>query len=353
MTQFNSVKRNFLLSISLGALIMTSLTGTAEAKWSAPRCLAQCNKTILGNSDTKLNNCASNCDNTKMINLLYPNYYRLNPSNLEHFLDALKYQQSAKKKEQITLEDDMKKTKSKSKLKDLNKKQDKLISEINALGAQIEKISAHHNIIQGKGSTPSKESEEGLKKALDDVPAQAQEATEAQKAAQMKAEESEKAGHSIRRASKSPPPVPSRKSSSVTASEHTPIGSLPPAYSPPSLPPSDLPPQLPPLPHKTVDLEEKHSEQTMHGEETEHHTTASTHEPNGDEPMKIGNGPAPKKIPTPPIMSNKKPLTYKEKQALLNAQPGTTTPETPRIPECTKCPKRTNNLQQTRNWKYV
>jgi hypothetical protein len=147
MNTTSTKKKVSFLSMALASLIVTSLsTGTAEASWSGPRCATQCSKLIIGNSDTKLNECAKNCDNTKMIDRLAPDYYRLNPTNLTHFLDALKYQQSVKQKEHTNIESDIttetnKKEPSNSKIKDLNKKQDKLLSEINKLGAQIEKIS--------------------------------------------------------------------------------------------------------------------------------------------------------------------------------------------------------------------
>ena len=133
-------KKISFLSIALGSLIVTSLsTGNAEASWSGPRCSLQCTKSKIGKSDTKLNECATNCDNTKIMDILLPNADKLNADNQKHFQTALKYQQSTIEKQ---LKAEMgKKKPSQSKIRDLNAKQDTLIAEINRVGSQTEEVS--------------------------------------------------------------------------------------------------------------------------------------------------------------------------------------------------------------------
>ena len=224
-------KRISFLSLALGSLIVTSLsTGNAEAGWSGPRCTAQCSKLYIGNSNTKLNDCATNCDNTKMIDILYPNYYKLNPVNVEHFLDALKYQQSIKQKEHTIIESNLKtemgkKKPSTSKQKELHKKQEKLASEINKLGLQIQKISAHHATIQGNSSnTPPKE-----------------EATEHSTSLPEKQAEETKApkrSKSRPRSTRSTSKLPSSEETKTPehSTDGSDISSKPPTYEPPALP---------------------------------------------------------------------------------------------------------------------
>ena len=127
MTTINAKKKTSLLSIALGSLIMTSLsTGSAQASWSAARCTIQCTKSSVSKSDTKLNDCTTNCDNTKIIDILLPNADKLNADNQKHFQSTLKYQQSTIEK-QLKAETAKGKKASQSKIKGLNEKQDKLI----------------------------------------------------------------------------------------------------------------------------------------------------------------------------------------------------------------------------------
>jgi len=142
----NAKKKVSFLSIALGSLVVTGLsTGSAEASWGAPRCKTQCSKIVVGKDEKKVNDCATNCKNIDIMDVLRPNAAKLNETNKKHFQTALKYQQSIKEKEHTKIEGQLKaetakKKPSQSKIKDLNKKQDKLIAEINSLGSEIESM---------------------------------------------------------------------------------------------------------------------------------------------------------------------------------------------------------------------
>ena len=146
MIRTNTKKKISFLSIALGSLIVTSLsTGSAEASWSAPRCKTQCSKIFVGKDEKKVNDCATNCKNIDIMDALRPNAAKLNEANKKHFLVALKYQHSIQEKEHSKIENQLKaemvkKKPSESKIKDLNKKQDKLIAEMNSLGSEIESM---------------------------------------------------------------------------------------------------------------------------------------------------------------------------------------------------------------------
>ena len=91
MTVTNSRKRVSFLSLVLGGLTATILsTGMTEASWSSPRCATQCSPAFFASenmvgvgilrkdkekvvNDYKklLNDCAANCDNTKIMNLFW------------------------------------------------------------------------------------------------------------------------------------------------------------------------------------------------------------------------------------------------------------------------------------------
>lgn len=144
MNTTNTKKKVSFLSIALGSLVVTSLsTGSAEASWGTPRCKTQCAKILVGNNEKKVNDCATNCKNIDIMDTLRPNAEKLNEANKKHFLDALKYQQSIQEKEHTKIEGLLKtemgkKKPSQSKINELNKKQDKLIGDINNLGTEIE-----------------------------------------------------------------------------------------------------------------------------------------------------------------------------------------------------------------------
>jgi hypothetical protein len=99
MTQTTANTKKSLLGFALGTLMATSLTGTAEAGWSAPRCKVQCssaalnakntaNKTLFGKEsfEGSLNDCAKNCDNTKIMDILVKNKEKLTVENKERLL---------------------------------------------------------------------------------------------------------------------------------------------------------------------------------------------------------------------------------------------------------------------------
>lgn len=146
MTPTNTKKKLSLLSIALGSLIATSLgTGIAEA---LPfNCSLQCSKSRVAKDEKRLNECASKCDNTKIMDILLPNAAKLNEANQKHFEGTLKYQQSIKEREHTNIETQLKAEttkpkQSKSKINDLNKKQDKLMNEINVLKDQLRQIAS-------------------------------------------------------------------------------------------------------------------------------------------------------------------------------------------------------------------
>jgi len=260
MTTRYAKKRITFLSMALGSLIITSLSsGNAEAGWSGARCKVQCTKNSV-KKDARLNDCATNCDNTDIMDILLPNAARLNETNQEHFQAAVKYQQSVIEK-QLKAETAKGKKASKSKIKDLNAKQDQLIAEINRMRSKKDEAGEATTLpLRPTSKTPSRK-------------------------------------------------IPPRPTSEPEINK--PSTDLPPEV-PNQGPPTDLPPLFP-------QEAEKVQEPTV---------------PSEDEPMKIGTGPAPKKIPTPPSLG-KKPLTYKEKQELLkqqgNTQPQATTAETPTV----------------------
>lgn len=152
MIRTNTKKKISFLSIALGSLIVTSLsTGNAEAAWSGPRCKTQCSKTVVGNNTKKLNECATNCDNATILDTLAPNCAKLVPEHKESVKNILIAELNTKKKDQAIIETEMEHLKVQEKgltksmikkrqdqLKALNKKQDKLIPDINALPRKIE-----------------------------------------------------------------------------------------------------------------------------------------------------------------------------------------------------------------------
>ncbi|MGV8947743.1 MAG: WH2 domain-containing protein [Candidatus Paracaedibacter sp.] len=130
MNRIHRKKKASFLSIALGSLIVTSL-GTGSTNALPFSCTLKCTKSSVSKDVTRLNDCASKCDNTKIIDILVPNAENLNADNQKHYQTALKYQQSIIEK-QLKAETSKKKQ-SKSKINDLNEKQDKLIAEINRL----------------------------------------------------------------------------------------------------------------------------------------------------------------------------------------------------------------------------
>gem|GEM_PF-4465476 len=144
MTPTHTKKKVSFLSIALGSLVVTSLsTGSAEALPFS--CTIQCTKTFVGNDKDKVNKCAEKCKNINIMNVLRPNAALLNEANKTHFLDALRFQQSLKKKEHTKIEGQLstetkKKNPSKSNITKLSTKNDELIKEINELGTEIENL---------------------------------------------------------------------------------------------------------------------------------------------------------------------------------------------------------------------
>lgn len=141
MIRRNTKKKISFLSIALGSLIVTSLiTGNTQALPFS--CTLKCTKNSVAKDPKRLNDCATNCDNTKIMDILLPHAAKLNEANQKHFQATLQYQQSAKEKEHAKIETQLKtelakKKPSKSKIDELNKKQDKLINEINTLGDHL------------------------------------------------------------------------------------------------------------------------------------------------------------------------------------------------------------------------
>lgn len=123
-------KKVSFLSIALGSLIVTSL-GTVSTEALPFSCTLKCTKNSVSKDATRLNDCASKCDNTKIIDILVPNAEKLNADNQKHYQTALKYQQSIIEK-QLKAETSKKKP-SQSKIRELDTKQNKLIAEINRL----------------------------------------------------------------------------------------------------------------------------------------------------------------------------------------------------------------------------
>jgi|GEM_PF-2789942 len=166
MTLKSRKKRLSFLSLALGSFIATVLaTGPTGASWSSPRCAAQCSKAffasknmvnakvlrkekekVINDYKNLLNDCAVNCDNTKIMDLFFPdNYEHLDPTNQQNLQNILKNQQSRKQKDQADIQSKLKEEMAKpnpinSTIKTLQKNQDKLISEINKLGSQLHKV---------------------------------------------------------------------------------------------------------------------------------------------------------------------------------------------------------------------
>ena len=300
MIRTNTQKKISFLSIALGSLIVTSLrTGNAEAAWSGPRCKTQCSKTVVGNNTKKLNECATNCDNATILDTLAPNCAKLDPKHKESVKNILIAELNTKKKDQAIIETEMEHLKVQEKgltksmikkrqdqLKALNKKQDKLIPDINALPRKIE---------QCGGTVETPETPES------DLPS----------GEETKAPPRPKSGpHLSRPTSESPSTLPSEETKAPERPKSSPrhprpTSKAPSSKAPPrptsgshlSKPPSDMPPSLPPtdMPPTIEDI---------HGHQA--HT----------EPMGKSN------IPTPPstgglTMAQAQELTKKRRAELV------------------------------------
>lgn len=158
-------KKISFLSFTLGSLIVTSLgTGKTEAALPVFSCPLQCNLSSVTKSaagtGTLLNKCAEKCDNRKIMDVLLAkdNYQKLNSSNLENFQNAVMNFQAEKnilknQKQQefdtinAQIKDENTKSKpSKTKLNSLQKKQEKLKSDIKDIDDEIGQLDQRRSV---------------------------------------------------------------------------------------------------------------------------------------------------------------------------------------------------------------
>ncbi len=173
MTIFmNGRKKRLFLSMTVGSLLNATIT---EASWPQARCMAQCNIVNLGkkaadkamdkgvlsskhqgkisNNYTKiLNDCAENCDTTKITDVLFSGRESLSPDNLKKFNGDLKGAKEIKQEELKGVQGQLNKEgankpnskiqifKQNQRIKDLKKNEEKLTNEISKLEIQINEV---------------------------------------------------------------------------------------------------------------------------------------------------------------------------------------------------------------------
>lgn len=134
-------RRNISLApIALSVLLLATLCPTsAQASWNPVKCKALCTQKGCAKNSKTLNECATHCNHPSIMNCILPNCTQLTPENKDRFEGLLRSKQKAVKEEQNKIEEQMKVTKNKIKMKYLDNKQNKLIAEINDLGEKIQK----------------------------------------------------------------------------------------------------------------------------------------------------------------------------------------------------------------------
>lgn len=139
-----------IVSLILGTLTLTSLsTQKAEAAWNAATCKVKCNKTVLANRSSKdfsknVNDCAANCDNTKIKDSLIAFCKNLNPTNKGSFQKTLQDEKMGYENANLENQENIKRfekatdSRGKKYLKDYQNKSKALMDKANAVEKQMQ-----------------------------------------------------------------------------------------------------------------------------------------------------------------------------------------------------------------------
>lgn len=154
-----------MVSLILGTLTLTSLsTQKAEAAWNTASCKVKCNKSVLANRSSKdfsknVNDCAANCDNTKIKDSLIAFCKNLNPTNKGNFQKILQDEKMGYEKANLENQENIKRfekatdSRGKKYLKDYQNKSKALMDKANAVQEQMQ--NCEMTLTPTSNSTPS------------------------------------------------------------------------------------------------------------------------------------------------------------------------------------------------------